>query len=65
MNFVGAAREMKAFFEFLEELKTQAAVSQFCSSKNISWKFRTCPKLQRFVGSCSQEYEDPSQTSDL
>ena len=27
---------MKALFEFLEELKTQAAVSQFCSSQNIS-----------------------------
>ena len=39
MNFVCAACEMKAFLEFLEELKTQVAVSQFCSSQNISWKF--------------------------
>ena len=38
-NFVGATREMKTFFDFLEQQKTQGTLSHFCSSQNISWKF--------------------------
>ena len=38
-NFVGAAREIKEFLEFLEEQKTQRTISEFCSAQNIVWKF--------------------------
>ena len=34
-NFVGAAREIKEFIEYLEHQKTQDAISKFCSAQNI------------------------------
>ena len=38
-NFVGAAREIKEFIEFLEKQKMQDFISEFCSAQNIVWKF--------------------------
>ena len=38
-NFVGANRELQELVEFLELQKTNANVSQFCSSQKIAWKF--------------------------
>ena len=38
-NLVGAARERKELFQFLEECKTRDAISQFCSTQRIVWKF--------------------------
>ena len=38
-NFVGAAREIKEFLEYLQCQKTQRAISEFCSVQNIEWKF--------------------------
>ena len=38
-NFVGANKELKLLAEFLESQKTQNAVSQFCTSQKITWKF--------------------------
>ena len=37
-NFVGASKEID-LIQFLEDQKTQAAVSKFCSTQNIVWKF--------------------------
>ena len=40
-NFVGAhaVHEMKELIEFLKQQKAQEAVSNFCLSQNIEWKF--------------------------
>ena len=38
-NFVGAQKDLKELVEFLEDLKTQNAISQFCTSQRIVWKF--------------------------
>ena len=38
-NFVGASHEMDALFKFLNDLKTQRQVSEFCSTRSIQWKF--------------------------
>ena len=38
-NFVGANRELKEMFEFLEDQTVQQKVSEFCSAKRIQWKF--------------------------
>ena len=38
-NFVGANRELKEFFEFLGQQKTQGIISEFCSTQNIEWRF--------------------------
>ena len=38
-NFRGANRELREFSEFLEEQRTQGQISEFCSSKQIVWKF--------------------------
>ena len=38
-NFVGASRELKEMYNFLGELKTQQAISEFCSLQSIEWKF--------------------------
>ena len=38
-NFVGAAREIKEIFTFLDDQKSQDAVSEFCSVQGIRWKF--------------------------
>ena len=38
-NFVGAAREIKEFVEFLQQQKVQNVISEFCSSSNVEWKF--------------------------
>ena len=38
-NFVGANRELKEFSQFLKSQITQGNVSEFCSTKNIEWKF--------------------------
>ncbi len=38
-NFVGAKRELKEFQDFLTDQVTKGAISEFCSSHNIEWKF--------------------------
>ena len=38
-NFVGAARELKEFAQFLELQTTQNVISEFCSTQNVQWKF--------------------------
>ena len=38
-NFVGAQKEFKHLVDFLEDQKTQGAISQFCTSQRITWKF--------------------------
>ena len=38
-NFVGAAREIKELYQFLQGQETQDAVASFLSIQNITWKF--------------------------
>ena len=38
-NFVGAAREIKELIAFLKTQRSQDAISEFCSTQNIQWKF--------------------------
>ena len=43
-NFVGAQTDLKDLVEFLEDQKTQNAISQFCTSQRIVWEFiPECP----------------------
>ena len=38
-NFVGAALEIKELVAFLKTQRSQDAISEFCSTQNIQWKF--------------------------
>ena len=38
-NFVGAQKDFKQLIKFFEDQKTQGAISQFCTSQIITWKF--------------------------
>lgn len=38
-NFVGANRVLKEIAELLESQKTQRIISEFCTTKNIEWRF--------------------------
>ena len=38
-NFVGAKRELKELYQFLEQGKPQGILSDFCASRNIEWRF--------------------------
>ena len=38
-NFVSANRKLKDLCEFLAHQKTQGAISEFCVTRNIEWKF--------------------------
>ncbi len=38
-NFVGADRELKEFYDFIQLQKTQKTVSEFCSLNHIQWKY--------------------------
>ena len=38
-NFVGAKRELQEFVKFLEEQKTQKAISEFSLTQKIQWHF--------------------------
>ena len=38
-NFVGAQKELQQFVSFLEDQRSQKAISQFCTSRRIVWKF--------------------------
>ena len=38
-NFVGANRELAELQDFLSQQKTEKALSEFCSSSNIEWRF--------------------------
>ena len=38
-NFVGTQKELKQLLDFHENQKTQNALSQFCTSQGIEWKF--------------------------
>ena len=56
-NFVGAAREIEEPTEYLWNLKTEKAISEFCSI-HVQWKFtRVSSTLWRHLGGRLQEYE--------
>ena len=38
-NFMGASRELRELVDFLLKQKTQKAVSEFCTTQHIQWKF--------------------------
>ena len=38
-NFVGAQKDLDELIKFLEDQRTQNAISQFCTSQRIIWKF--------------------------
>ena len=38
-NFVGANRELREFVSFLQQMRTQKTISEFCASQNIHWSF--------------------------
>ena len=38
-NLVGAKRELKELYQFLEQGKPQGILSDFCASRNIEWRF--------------------------
>jgi hypothetical protein len=38
-NFVGANRELKELYNFLDDQKNRGAVSEFCSARNVEWRF--------------------------
>lgn len=38
-NFVGASRELRELCNFLCSQQAQGTISEFCSSKNIEWRF--------------------------
>ena len=38
-NFVGASHELKEFVDFIAQQKTQKAVSEFCATEHIQWRF--------------------------
>ena len=38
-NFIGANRELKEFVDFLKHQRTQGAISEFCSTQHMQWKF--------------------------
>ena len=38
-NFIGANREIKQLYEFLQKDKSQQDITDFCSSQGITWKF--------------------------
>ena len=38
-NFVGAARKIEEFIPFLQNQRSQGAISEFCSTQNKQWKF--------------------------
>ena len=38
-NFVGATRQLKEFYEFLQQPKTNEFISNFCASQRIKWEF--------------------------
>jgi hypothetical protein len=38
-NFVGAVPELKELSSFLQQQITQGVISDFCSTRNIEWKF--------------------------
>ena len=37
-NFVGATRQLKEFYEYLQQLKTDESISNFCASQRIKWE---------------------------
>ena len=58
-NFIGAAQEIKELVDFLEERKTQGAISKFCSTHNIVWKF--IPEHAPHFGGLWEELKEPSK----
>jgi hypothetical protein len=38
-NFIGADRQLKELFHFIKSRSTEKTISEFCSSKNIEWRF--------------------------
>ena len=47
-NFVGANRELKEMYEFLDDLNTKGEISDFCSTQNIQRKF--IPERSHYSG---------------
>ena len=48
-NFVGAAREIKDLYQFLQDSSTQDSIVNFLSIKNVTWKFIP-PQAPHFGG---------------
>lgn len=38
-NFVGANRELRELYEFLAQQKTEGTISEFCTARNVEWRF--------------------------
>ncbi len=38
-HFVGANRQLKEFYDFLAQQKTDGVISEFCIAKNVEWHF--------------------------
>ena len=38
-NFIGASKQLKDLFEFLQRQESQQVISTFCSSQDIEWKY--------------------------
>ena len=38
-NFVGANRQLKELYEFLAKQKTEGVISEFCTARNVEWRF--------------------------
>ena len=38
-NFVGANRKLKELFNFLMHQRSEGIISEFCTSKNVEWRF--------------------------
>ena len=49
INFVGAARELKELYHFINNSKTRDAIMDYCSHQGIHWKF-TLEQVPHFGG---------------
>ena len=38
-NFVGANRQLKEFYDFLAQQKTEGIIAEFRSARNVEWRF--------------------------
>ncbi len=59
-NFVGAARELTEFVEFLKQQRVNAEVSDFCTTQGIEWNFipEHAPNFGWSMGVCRPESEN-------
>ena len=58
-NFVGADRELREMYKFMKRKQTEATISEFCSTQNITWKFiPEHTSLRRALGSGCEDHEE-------